>query len=79
MQSEAEVAGRERTGGVELDAVDKAYGTVEALRGVSLRVRPARSSRWPGRAAAASRRCSSWSAASAAPDAGSVARRRRRR
>src|SRR5918997_4829263 len=44
MQSEAEapaVGPRDgQQAGVELDAVDKAYGAVEALRGVSLRVEP---------------------------------------
>jgi ABC-type nitrate/sulfonate/bicarbonate transport system ATPase subunit len=44
MQSEAEVpvvGTRDgQQAGVELDAVDKAYGAVEALRGVSLRVAP---------------------------------------
>jgi NitT/TauT family transport system ATP-binding protein len=44
MQSEAEVptaAPRDdKQAGVEIDAVEKAYGAVEALRGVSLRVAP---------------------------------------
>jgi ABC-type nitrate/sulfonate/bicarbonate transport system ATPase subunit len=44
MQSEAEAPAMEprddKQAGVELDAVDKAYGAVQALRGVSLRVAP---------------------------------------
>ena len=44
MQSEAEapVAGPrdEEQAGVEIDGVDKAYGAVQALRGVTLRVAP---------------------------------------
>ena len=44
MQSEAEAPAVEprdvEEAGVELDAVDKSYGAVQALRGVSLRVAP---------------------------------------
>ena len=72
MQSEAEAPVAEprdvEAAGVEIDGVDVAFGAVQALRGRdAARRRRARSSPSSARAAAASRRCSSWSAACASP------------